>query len=78
MIKDILKDTSNRLINVQFYFSKLLNFILSIALLLAYMKGNGGLCRALVKSGLVALGTLNNAEISIFNCAVASKVFLCF
>ena len=46
------------------------------ALLLAYMKGNGGLCRALVKSGLVALGTLNNADISIFNCAVASKALL--
>ena len=46
------------------------------ALLLAYMKGNGSLCRALVKSGVVALGTLNNAEISIFNCAVASKALL--
>ena len=46
------------------------------ALLLAYMKGNGGLCRALVKSGAVALGTLNNAEVSIFSCAVASKALL--
>ena len=46
------------------------------ALLLAYTKGNGGLCRALVKSGMVALGTLNNSDISIFNCAVASKALL--
>ena len=46
------------------------------ALLLAYMKGNGSLCRALVKSGGVALGTLNHAEVSIFNCAVASKSLL--
>ena len=49
-------------------------FPLKTALLLAYMKGNGGLCRALVKCGAVALGNLNNAGVSIFNCAVASKV----
>ena len=48
------------------------------ALLLAYMKGNGGLCRALVKSGTVVLGNLNNAGVSIFNCAVASKVVFLF
>ena len=40
------------------------------------MKGNGGLCRGLVKSGSVALGTLNNSDVSIFNCAVASKVYI--
>jgi len=39
------------------------------ALLLAYQKGNGGLCRSLVKDGAV-LGSFNHAGISIFNCQV--------
>ena len=46
------------------------------ALLLAYMKGNGGMCRALVKAGAAVLGNFNNAGVSIFNCAVASKSLL--
>ncbi len=44
-------------------------YLLLIALLLAYMKGNGGLCRSLVKAGAI-LGTLNNEGVSIFNCQV--------
>jgi len=44
-------------------------------LLLAYMKGNGGLCRALISGGAV-LGSLNAQGISLFNCQVASKQLL--
>jgi hypothetical protein len=39
------------------------------------MKGNGPLCRALVKSGAV-LGTLNHHGVSIFNYQVATKQLL--
>ena len=42
------------------------------ALLLAYIKGNGGLCRSLVKAGAV-LGTLNTDGVSIFNCQARMK-----
>ena len=45
------------------------------ALLLAYTKGNGPLCRSLISSGAV-LGTLNSQGISLFNCQVASKQLL--
>ncbi len=47
-------------------------FLLSPALLLAYIKGNGGLCRSLVKAGAV-LGTLNADGVSIFNCQARLK-----
>ena len=46
-----------------------------IALLLAYMKGNGSTCRSLVKAG-ATLGTLNSNGVSIFNCQVATKQLL--
>ena len=46
-----------------------------IALLLAYMKGNGAMCRSLVKAG-ATLGTLNQNGVSIFNCQVATKTLL--
>ena len=45
------------------------------ALLLAYMKGNGAMCRSLVKAG-AKLGTLNHNGTSIFNCQVATKQLL--
>jgi len=44
-------------------------------LLLAYTKGNGDLCRALVKRGAI-LGTMNKANENIFNCPVATKQLL--
>lgn len=44
-------------------------------LLLAYINGNGNLCRALIKAGS-CLGTCNNDGINIFNCMVATKNLL--
>ena len=45
------------------------------ALLLAYMKGNGNLCRAIVRSG-ATLGVRNKEGLSIFNAPVATKQLL--
>ncbi|KAL4660590.1 rabankyrin-5 [Arapaima gigas] len=44
-------------------------------LLLAYMKGNANLCRAIVRSG-ARLGVNNNQGINIFNYQVATKQLL--
>uniref|UniRef100_A0A8C4SLQ6 Ankyrin repeat and FYVE domain containing 1 n=1 Tax=Erpetoichthys calabaricus TaxID=27687 RepID=A0A8C4SLQ6_ERPCA len=44
-------------------------------LLLAYMKGNSNLCRAIVRAG-ARLGTNNNQGINIFNYQVATKQLL--
>ncbi|XP_015593022.1 rabankyrin-5 isoform X2 [Cephus cinctus] len=44
-------------------------------LLIAYMKGNGNLCRTLVKSG-ACLGYMNKDGITIFNYQVATKQLL--
>lgn len=44
-------------------------------LLLAYMKGNANLCRAIVKAG-ARLGVNNNQGINIFNYQVATKQLL--
>ncbi|XP_041349199.1 rabankyrin-5-like [Gigantopelta aegis] len=44
-------------------------------LLLAYVNGNGNLCRALVRAG-AGFGTVNKAGLSIFNAAVATKQLL--
>ncbi|XP_054156411.1 rabankyrin-5-like [Oppia nitens] len=44
-------------------------------LLLAYMNGNGNLCRGLIKSGAI-LGTCNNEGVNIFNHSVATKNLL--
>ncbi|XP_008205232.1 rabankyrin-5 isoform X2 [Nasonia vitripennis] len=44
-------------------------------LLIAYMKGNGNLCRTLVKSG-ACLGSMNKDGITIFNYQVATKQLL--
>ncbi|XP_066603546.1 rabankyrin-5 [Prorops nasuta] len=44
-------------------------------LLIAYMKGNGNLCRTLVKSG-ACLGSMNKDGITIFNYQVATKRLL--
>jgi len=44
-------------------------------LLLAYIKGNGDVCRSLVKRGAI-LGTLNKAGVNIFNHPVATKQLL--
>jgi len=44
-------------------------------LLLAYIKGNGGLCRALVTRGAI-LGTFNKSQVNIFNHEVATKQLL--
>lgn len=45
------------------------------ALLLAYMKGNGNLCRTLVKAG-ACVGAMNKDGITIFNYQVATKQLL--
>ncbi|CAH0394295.1 unnamed protein product [Bemisia tabaci] len=45
------------------------------ALLLAYMKGNGQLCRALVKAG-ACVGSMNKESVTIFNYQVATKTLL--
>jgi len=44
-------------------------------LLLAYMKGNANLCRAVVRSG-ARLGVNNNQGVNIFNYQVATKQLL--
>ncbi|XP_047363247.1 rabankyrin-5 isoform X1 [Vespa velutina] len=44
-------------------------------LLIAYMKGNGNLCRTLVRSG-ACLGSMNKDGITIFNYQVATKQLL--
>ncbi|XP_058788653.1 rabankyrin-5 [Phymastichus coffea] len=44
-------------------------------LLIAYMKGNGNLCRSLVKFG-ACLGSMNKDGITIFNYQVATKQLL--
>ncbi|XP_011501853.1 PREDICTED: rabankyrin-5 [Ceratosolen solmsi marchali] len=44
-------------------------------LLIAYMKGNGNLCRTFVKSG-ACLGSMNKDGITIFNYQVATKQLL--
>ncbi|XP_071744052.1 rabankyrin-5 isoform X2 [Lepeophtheirus salmonis] len=44
-------------------------------LLLAYMKGNGNLCRSLVKNGAI-LGSINHDGVSLFNYKVATKQLL--
>lgn len=49
-----------------FYFS---------VLLLAYMKGNANLCRAIVRAG-ARLGVNNNQGVNIFNYQVATKQLL--
>lgn len=49
-------------------------FLLSV-LLLAYMKGNANLCRAIVRAG-ARLGVTNNQSINIFNYQVATKQLL--
>lgn len=46
-----------------------------LALLLAYMKGNGNLCRTLVKAG-ACLGAMNKDGVTIFNYQVATKQLL--
>lgn len=46
-----------------------------VGLLLAYMNGNGSLCRSLVRAG-ASLGTLNKDGMSIFNFPVATKQLL--
>ena len=45
------------------------------ALLLAYLNGNGRLCRELLKNGS-SLGAINRNGVSIFNAEVASKKLL--
>ncbi|CAN7987271.1 unnamed protein product, partial [Ixodes pacificus] len=44
-------------------------------LLLAYMNGNGNLCRSLVRAG-ACLGSCNQAGVNIFNYQVATKQLL--
>ncbi|XP_052802681.1 rabankyrin-5-like isoform X2 [Mya arenaria] len=47
----------------------------STALLLAYMNGNGNLCRALVRAGS-PLGEVNKHGLSVFNAPVATRQLL--
>lgn len=49
--------------------------VLFPVLLLAYMKGNANLCRAVVRSG-ARLGVNNNQGVNIFNYQVATKQLL--
>lgn len=62
---------------IKFIFQYLILYIMSIltALLLAYMKGNGNLCRTLVKAG-ACVGAMNNEGITIFNCQMATSQLL--
>lgn len=46
------------------------------ALLLAYMKGHGGLCRVLVGKGNASLAAENVERVTIFNYQVATKQLL--
>lgn len=49
--------------------------VLFPVLLLAYMKGNANLCRAIVRAG-ARLGVTNNQGTNIFNYQVATKQLL--
>ncbi len=49
-------------------------FVFSV-LLLAYMNGNGNLCRSVVRQG-ARLGVTNKDGLSIFNAPVATKQLL--
>lgn len=53
----------------------LIFFFCITVLLLAYMKGNANLCRAIVRAG-ARLGVNNNQGINIFNYQVATKQLL--
>lgn len=50
-------------------------FIAAVALILAYMNGNGNLCRTLVKAG-ASVGAMNKHGVTIFNYQVATKQLL--
>lgn len=54
--------------------TKVFPFFLPV-LLLAYMKGNANLCRAIVRAG-ARLGVNNNQGVNIFNYQVATKQLL--
>ena len=49
--------------------------LIPTALLLAYQKGNGNLCRAIVRAG-ASMGAMNKQGMSIFNAQVATKQLL--
>ena len=49
--------------------------VLFVALLLAYVKGNSNLCKAVVRAG-ARLGCLNREGLSMFNAPVATKQLL--
>lgn len=53
----------------------IMSFCFIAVLLLAYMKGNANLCRAIVRAG-ARLGVNNNQGINIFNYQVATKQLL--
>ena len=57
------------------YLSQCLFFFFFVALLLAYMNGNGNLCRALVRAH-ACMGTCNRQGINIFNTQVATTQLL--
>lgn len=59
------------------WYANLFNVLVffSLVLLLAYMKGNANLCRAIVRAG-ARLGVNNNQGINIFNYQVATKQLL--
>lgn len=65
---------SNNMIASKMHESRRINGLLP-GLLLAYMKGNANLCRAIVRSG-ARLGVNNNQGINIFNYQVATKQLL--
>ena len=52
-----------------------LSFLFASALLLAYMKGNVTLCKALVRAG-ACLAATNKSGVSIFNYQLATKQLL--
>uniref|UniRef100_A0A672L1J6 Zinc finger ZZ-type and EF-hand domain containing 1 n=1 Tax=Sinocyclocheilus grahami TaxID=75366 RepID=A0A672L1J6_SINGR len=61
--------------NAAAIFELFLESIMPYLLLLAYMKGNANLCRAIVRAG-ARLGVNNNQGINIFNYQVATKQLL--
>jgi hypothetical protein len=54
---------------------KTYNVCMYVALLLAYMRGNVSLCKALVKAGC-CLGSMNRDGVTIFNYQVPTKQLL--
>lgn len=73
-INVFLKPPSGHMFDTPVLKNNIKHFCSSV-LLLAYMKGNANLCRAIVRSG-ARMGLNNNQGINIFNYQVATKQLL--